>query len=309
MANQQILDYVKQQLQQGLRREDITNSLIASGWVLQDINEGFEIVLGGSAPVPQPQVVPVVNQGGSEARRYTTLFNFAELKKFCIYTFIGGIIASAALAVITVLSGVSFDNEIVGKVFLTFVVVMIHSLVSLAFIWDDSKRHTFDTLPFFINTVFCLVVVSFFAVIFNVWGIISGETLLKTYSTFFVIAFAALHAGVLSKASHKETYLDNLIYVNYGFIIFVVAMLLPVIYLPNPDVLGNLYFRFLAAASIIDGTLGVLVVIFYKLYMQKHPELVEHEQKRTRGLSMWIWPLIIYFAFQIVSSIFFFAPF
>lgn len=41
MINQQLLDYIKQQLQQGVSREEIKRSLMANGWQAQDIEEGF----------------------------------------------------------------------------------------------------------------------------------------------------------------------------------------------------------------------------------------------------------------------------
>lgn len=44
MTNQQLLDYIKQQLQQGVGREQIKSSLVANGWQAQDIEEGFNAV-------------------------------------------------------------------------------------------------------------------------------------------------------------------------------------------------------------------------------------------------------------------------
>ena len=41
MVNQQILDYIKQQTQQGVSREIITNNLISQGWQSSDVNEAF----------------------------------------------------------------------------------------------------------------------------------------------------------------------------------------------------------------------------------------------------------------------------
>jgi hypothetical protein len=41
MVNQQMLDYIKQQMQQGLSREQIKSSLMANGWQAQDIEECF----------------------------------------------------------------------------------------------------------------------------------------------------------------------------------------------------------------------------------------------------------------------------
>ncbi len=44
MINQQITDYIKQQLQQGISREQISSSLLANGWQTQDIEESFAAV-------------------------------------------------------------------------------------------------------------------------------------------------------------------------------------------------------------------------------------------------------------------------
>jgi len=41
MANQQLLDYIKQQTQQGVSREIITSNLISQGWQQSDVNEAF----------------------------------------------------------------------------------------------------------------------------------------------------------------------------------------------------------------------------------------------------------------------------
>jgi len=52
MANQQLLDYIKQQLQQGVSQDQIKNSLMSNGWQSQDIEDGFNII-GPSVPVGQ----------------------------------------------------------------------------------------------------------------------------------------------------------------------------------------------------------------------------------------------------------------
>ncbi len=44
MVNQELLDYIKQQLQQGVSQEQIRQSLIANGWQVQDINEAFALL-------------------------------------------------------------------------------------------------------------------------------------------------------------------------------------------------------------------------------------------------------------------------
>jgi len=56
---------------------------------------------------------------------------------------------------------------------------------------------------------------------------------------FFVIAFAALHSDILSKALKRENYLDLVVFLNYLFIAIVVLMFMPIIYLENVKIRGN----------------------------------------------------------------------
>lgn len=46
MVNQQILDYIKQQLQQGISKETISSNLLSQGWQQQDVNEAFAQATG-----------------------------------------------------------------------------------------------------------------------------------------------------------------------------------------------------------------------------------------------------------------------
>jgi hypothetical protein len=45
MVNQQLLDYIKQQLQQGMNNEQIKQSLLANGWQNTDIQEAFNTIM------------------------------------------------------------------------------------------------------------------------------------------------------------------------------------------------------------------------------------------------------------------------
>lgn len=54
MVNQQLLDYIKQQLQQGVSQEQIKSSLMANGWQAQDIEEAFAFIQNPASQVPTP---------------------------------------------------------------------------------------------------------------------------------------------------------------------------------------------------------------------------------------------------------------
>lgn len=246
------------------------------------------------------------------------MLKFEELKKYFIFTLIASLIASALVAVITVLVGEFTDT--LGKVLGTLIMVIIHALVALSFIWDNEKKNTFKRLAVFINTLFILIILSFFTSIFGIWGIIDVSLLEKLYKTYFVFAFAALHGNILAKAMGKEKYLDAIIYSNYIFMAIVVLMLMPIIFVTNPErALGEFYFRILGASAIIDGTLSVLTIIFYKLYIRNHPNEVNMmaggystsmqsgQAIPKKGLSVWVWILIIYLLLQVAAPLLFWS--
>jgi hypothetical protein len=232
------------------------------------------------------------------------MINFKEFKRFFIFTSIGALIVSALVAVVAVLLG-EF-NDIMWRVFETLFMVILHSFVALAFIWDDSRNNTFTKLSFFINTVFVLVVMSFVTSLFGIWQLLDGEIVWHCYQTFFLVAFASLHGDMLAKATKREKYIDYVIFANYIFIVLVVMIFLPIIFTDDAlRVLGAFYFRVLAATGIIDGTLSILTIIFYKLYMHRHPEAVRPGDAVWSGVGIWLWIIMIYIAMQFVIPIFF----
>ena len=126
------------------------------------------------------------------------IMDFKKFKKFFIFCLIGGLIVSALVAAVIVIVG-EF-NEITSRVLGTLSMVILHSLISLLFIWNDEKKNTFDKLVFFIDVLFFLIVASFLTSIFGIWKIVSESIILNLYQSYFVIGFASLHANILSKA-------------------------------------------------------------------------------------------------------------
>lgn len=198
------------------------------------------------------------------------MVNFAELKKFFIFNLIGSLIISALVAIVTVLIG-EF-NQLTWKVLFTLFMVVIHSIISLFFIWGGKKEKS--ELSFFTNVLFVFIVISFVTSLFGVWEVVSAEIIWKLYWTYALLGVTTFHGSLLSKALHKETYLDLIIYANYLFMAVLVFMLLPMIFMRSPlKELSEMFFRILGAVGIVDGTLSILTIIFYKLYMHNHPQI------------------------------------
>src|SRR3989338_2319110 len=97
MVNQQMFDYIKQQMQQGVSREQIKSSLMTNGWQAQNIEEGFNNIntpnmSGAYSAVPVATsssgwkiivgiVIGVAILGGSAYLASQTIFKSEETPK------------------------------------------------------------------------------------------------------------------------------------------------------------------------------------------------------------------------------------
>ena len=194
--------------------------------------------------------------------------NIENVRKLSIQVMIASLIGAAVIAVVAILLG-EF-NDILGKALFTLGIVALHSLCSLSYV-ESKKRNNIAELSIFNNTIFILIVLSFFTSIFGIWELFTAVIVGQLYGTYFVVGFAAIHAEILNNAKSKEALIDRLISINYFFMALVIILIMPLIWFSNND-FGDFYFRLLAASSVVDATLTILVVILQKLYLQKHPE-------------------------------------
>src|SRR3989338_8647778 len=111
-----------------------------------------------------------------------TMVYFKEFKRFFLLNLIGALIISAVVAIITVLIG-EFNQTAMRTLF-TLLMVIVHSLISLAFIWDDSRQDTFERLTFFTNVLFLIIVLSFITSILGIWKLIPTHTVRNLYNRF-----------------------------------------------------------------------------------------------------------------------------
>lgn len=195
--------------------------------------------------------------------------SFDRLKKYSINIMIYSLIGAAVVAVAAVLAG---DwNDAFSRALFSLFIVAVHSLIVLGFLQVNNDPEKTQWLNFFTNTVFFIVILSFFTAILGIWEALPGEVVSKLYATYFVFAFASLHGQVLFEATDKEKRIDIMVLANYVIMGLVIIMLLPLIWYSETE-FDNFYYRFLTAMAIVDATLTFLVVILHKLYLQKHPK-------------------------------------
>lgn len=118
MINQQLLDYIRQQSQQGASQEKIKSMLIANGWLESDVNEAFGSVVGTSSHQPQ---IPMPQQATASLPSATALLGQAWTIYKQRLTIFAGIMVIPMIMML-IMSGLSVflsDTERV-KSFFTF---------------------------------------------------------------------------------------------------------------------------------------------------------------------------------------------
>ncbi len=215
---------------------------------------------------------------------------------------------AASIAVIAVLIG-SF-NDILGRALGTIAMVALHAILSFSYISETDKRSKQGSrwnTELFSNTVFTLIAVSFITSIFAIWQLLSGDLTFKLYLFYGVLLFATLHADVLYRIRGFEKRIDNTVAANYIFMATVVIMLTMVIFSDDPSVLGDFFYRLLAATAIVDATITITSIIMHKLYLQRHPLPASAGQAAAQTKNFWRNPLVvllmIFLAFQVIGSL------
>ncbi len=128
MANQQLSDYVRQQLQQGKNKEEIKSELLEAGWQETDINQ--TLGMSGSVQPPKPPSAPSFAPAGQQQLdpKAVWLFFFRWVFAFLFIAFwIGS-------GFIIVLSNTKMGAFGIGLLTLLGVLV-------LAFIWAKLTYH------------------------------------------------------------------------------------------------------------------------------------------------------------------------
>jgi len=109
MVNQQLFDYIRQQLQEGVSSEQIKSSLLANGWPEDDINEAFVSINSPLSATPLENIAP---------QEFSTVSQQPEQRKNKI------LVAIVSLLGVLTIGGVAFGyfyyfqetpEEVIGK--------------------------------------------------------------------------------------------------------------------------------------------------------------------------------------------------
>jgi hypothetical protein len=213
------------------------------------------------------------------------------VKKYVMYVLIGGLILSALISIIAVLTGEFGDT--IGRAFGTTFTIMIHSLVGLLFL--SVKRSRSLSSSIIINTVFTIVIASMITSIFGVWDILTDELVGDLYSTYFLALIAALIIAGLVSAHVKDKIVGTMAWSASGTVAVAFTSLLPWIFVQYSSMLPEFYFRVVAALFILAATVTILTVIFDRLFMIKHPEA--KAPANPNAMPLWVKILLGFLVF------------
>ena len=225
-------------------------------------------------------------------------------KKYVVQVLAGSLIAASLVAVFSVLSGSFTDTT--GKVLWTLFIVVIHALFSISLLSGEEKST--NKLEFTKNVIYSLIPLSLVTAIFGVWNLLSGDTVGTLYQLYILVAFISFHINALSLLKDSGKLIDRLALSNIIVTIIMAGLLVPVIVInDSTNILDDFYFRLLGAVAIVNGTLTVLSVIFFKLYLQRHPEAKEKVQifQGKNKAHIWVWVLVIFILLQVVPFLVF----
>lgn len=194
-----------------------------------------------------------------------------KFKKYFFYVLIAGVVVAALISVIAVLVG-EF-NSIMSKALITTASMVFHTLLILMLISaGDSKRS--KTAEVLMNALVAITVASFITSFFTTWDILTGKIVGQLYLLYLYAFLAVSWSLLLSKVSEnsldKTTRIVSRVGMTLTAILF--ALLVPTVFANNPDDLPEIYYRGLAAMAILLSTASVLVTVFHRVFVFKHPE-------------------------------------
>ncbi len=197
------------------------------------------------------------------------------LKTAFLYTLIGGLAASAILAIVAILLG-EFSTGI-QKAFGTLFTFVTHSLFILGIVWADRKdRLGKDVIPTAIlGTAFANIITS----TLGTWEVITGETAWRAFMFYMLVIGIAFLVAAVGRLRIKNAPTDMTLNIALGSIVAWGISLVPWVF-AVVDTFDPLYFRIVAALSILVGTLMIIALILRTIAKSRSKD-IQAEVKRT----------------------------
>ena len=192
-----------------------------------------------------------------------------KLKLAFLYVLIGGLAASALIAIVALLIG-SFNSEI-QKSLITIFVFFSHSLFILALLWADKKNDIGRSiLP---TTIFALALANMITTTLSTWEIITAETAWRALGLYMLVIGAVfIITGIVKlRINQKATKIG--LYVSAGSIAALIIAIAPWV-LQVVEEFDPAYFRLVAALTIFSSTAFLIALILRGIALARDSALL-----------------------------------
>lgn len=224
----------------------------------------------------------------------------SKLKIIFLYVLIGGLVVSALISVIALLVG-SF-NEVVQKALLTTLIFVSHALLALGLVSADRNNSIGKALiP---TTILVTVAANMITSTLGTWEVWSGSYSWRALGVYALVIGAAFILKGVFMMNRKHTAIQSLVYATAGLVGLLTAMLATWILL-DEGVLGDLFYRGVAAVSILAVTVLIVTIIVSRILISKHPELAH----RAAGQPIPGGMLAIYITVGVIVALYWFGGF
>ncbi len=217
-----------------------------------------------------------------------------RLKIAFLYTLVAGLGLAAVTSVVALLVG-EF-TAIIGKTLLTIFILFSHSLLLLAILWADTKNEIGKAI--ISTTIFTVIFASLVTSTLGAWNILSGETVWQWMGLYFLAIGGAFIVAALLRLRVAEHTTQIAVNTATGFIIVTLITLIPWVLAITP-LLEPLYFRIVAALSILSSVSFLIALILKSIATSKDPSLKQSTPRHELSNGM----LAIYIVVGIITSI------
>ena len=249
----------------------------------------------GEQPAP-PTVPTAVPQSQVPAAQPHHATSQSHIWRMFLAIIAGGLIISAIISVAAILFGGA--NGVVAKSLLTTLSVVIHSLVALALLQATPVG---QKPRFIVQVVFATTIGSLIASVVGTWEIVDNATTGNFYQLFMYMLLCGSVAELLFLASKDDSLTRSVKYVSIALDALLLIYLVPWIFFEKTLELPDLYYRGIAAISILLGTTAILTAIAHMLYRAKHPkqqtaQIAQHKTDTGMIVFWTVFGIFMFFA-------------
>lgn len=192
----------------------------------------------------------------------------SKIKLAFLYVLIGGLVASALLAIVALLVG-DF-NAAIGKSFGTIFVFVVHSLFILGLIWSDKNDSIGRSIiP---TTILATTLASIVTSTLGLWEIISESVANQSAMLYMLLVGTAFIVSGALKLRIKHQATTGLVYATAGTLVAWTLLLVPWVF-EVVERFNPLYFRVVGALTILASTLFIVAIIIRTIALSRSEKL------------------------------------